>query len=111
MTPKSQNFQQGWLDVIKRNGLAAGIAVYLILFQGGRLTGQLDRIEVGVQAHEAEASKARLTLSQSADVQEKLMREQVQLQRETVDLLRALKRQNCLILADGDKKQVAECAR
>jgi len=111
MTPKPQNFQQGWLDVIKRNGLAAGIAVYLIVFQGGRATGQMDRIEAMVQSHEAEAARTRQILIAASDTQEKLLREQVLLQRETVDILKALKRQNCLILADGDKKQVAECAR
>lgn len=60
MTPKQHatNFQQGWLDLLRRHGFAVAIAAFLIWQTNGRFAGQIDKLVENVQAHVTSANVA-----------------------------------------------------
>lgn len=110
MTPqvKPHNFQQGWLDILKKHGFAAAVAAYLIL--AGPSGKQVDRLETMYAQHESEAAKTRVILVESAKRQEQLLSELVNLQRQGNEYQRTLVRQNCMLLANTPQ-DLKKCAQ
>lgn len=54
---QKQNFQQGWLDLLKRHGVTAAIAVFLVYQMSGSFTKQVDALTLKVDAHAEESDR------------------------------------------------------
>lgn len=51
------NFQQGWLDLLKRHGVTAGIALFLVYQMGGNVSKNMDALSTRLEAHAMESDK------------------------------------------------------
>ena len=114
MTPQQkQNFQQGWLDLLKRHGATAGIAAFLVWQTTGRNIVQLDRIEARLEAASSAAAAVASAASDAAKDQASVaaaLVKQAEADRGQVRVLIALMRQVCVNTAHNDDQR-QECVK
>lgn len=108
MTPKPHavNFQQGWLDLLRRHGFAVAIAAFLIWQTNGRFAGQIDKLVDGMQAHVvASAETTKEQAAMAAAVEKAAEQDRAQMQK-AIGILRLI----CIHDAHNDTQR-AECLK